>query len=64
MSHCAQKGAAARTLATYPVPDQAPLDDAPIAAIAQSTEMTIATRNAKHFEPLGVSTVNPWSHPE
>lgn len=54
----------ARILATYPVPDQAPLDDALIAAIAQSTGMTIATRNTRHFEPLGVSIVNPWSHPE
>jgi predicted nucleic acid-binding protein len=56
--------AAARTLATYPFPDQAPLDDALIAAIAQSNAMTIATRNTKHFEPLGASIVNPWSHPE
>lgn len=55
---------AARILATYPVPDQAPLDDALIAAIAQSNAMTIATRNTRHFEPLGVSIVNPWSHPE
>ena len=55
---------AARILASYPVPDQAPLDDALIAAIAQSTGMTIATRNTQHFEPLGVALVNPWSHPE
>ena len=55
---------AARILATYPVPDQAPLDDALITAIAQSTGMTIATRNTRHFEPLGVSIINPWSHPE
>ena len=55
---------AARIVATYPVPDQAPLDDALIAAIAQSTGMTVATRNTKHFEPLSVSIVNPWSHPE
>jgi len=55
---------AARILATYPVPDRAPLDDALIAAIAQSTGMTIATRNTRHFQPLGVSIVNPWSHPE
>ncbi|MCU0264169.1 MAG: type II toxin-antitoxin system VapC family toxin [Candidatus Nanopelagicales bacterium] len=55
---------AARILATYPVPDQAPLDDALIAAIAQSNAMTIATRNTRHFEPLGVSIVNPWNHPE
>jgi predicted nucleic acid-binding protein len=51
---------AARLLATYRVPDQAPLDDALIAAIAQSTGMAIATRNSKHFEPLGVSIINPW----
>ncbi len=53
--------AAARVLATYPDPDQAPLDDALIAAIAQSAAMTLATRNTKHFEPLGVKLVNPWS---
>jgi toxin FitB len=55
---------AARILATYPVPDQAPLDDALIAAVAHSTGLTIATRNTRHFQPLGVSIVNPWSHPE
>ena len=54
---------AARILAAYPVPDQAPLDDALIAAIAQSTGMTVATRNTKHFEPLGVSIINPWNQP-
>jgi len=26
--------------------------------------MTIATRNTKHFEPLGVSIINPWNQPE
>jgi toxin FitB len=55
---------AARILAAYPVPEQAPLDDALTATIAQSTGMTIATRNTKHFEPLGVSIINPWSEPE
>lgn len=55
---------AARILATYPIPDQAPLDDALIAAIAQSTDMTIATRNTRHFEPLGISIINPWKQPE
>ena len=54
---------AERILAIYPVPDEAALDDALIAAIAQSTGMTIATCNTKHFEPLGVSIINPWSHP-
>ncbi len=51
---------AARTLATYPVPDQAPLDDALIAAVAEAAEMTVVTRNVKHFEPLGVRCLNPW----
>jgi predicted nucleic acid-binding protein len=55
---------AARILAAYPVPDQAPLDDALIAAIAHSNGMTIATRNTKHFGPLGVSIFSPWNHPE
>ncbi len=51
---------AARILATYPVPDQAPLDDALIAAVAEATEMTVVTRNVRHFEPLGVRCLNPW----
>ena len=51
---------AARILATYRVPEHAPLDDAIIAAIAQAADMTIATRNTKHFEPLGVPCLNPW----
>lgn len=52
---------AARILATYRVPAHAPLDDALIAAVAQAAEMTIVTRNTRHFEPLGVVCVNPWS---
>lgn len=53
--------AAARVLATYRVPEHAPLDDALIAAIAQANEgMTVATRNTRHFEPLGVPCINPW----
>ncbi|MGB5951487.1 MAG: hypothetical protein WBG57_03105 [Ornithinimicrobium sp.] len=44
----------ARILATYRGPEHAPFDDALIAAVADSAEMTIATRNTKHFEPLGV----------
>jgi predicted nucleic acid-binding protein len=51
---------AARVLATYRVPEHAPLDDALIAAIAEAATMTIATRNTKHFEPLGVRCINPW----
>jgi toxin FitB len=51
---------AARILAAYRVPEYAPFDDALIAAVAEATGMTIATRNTKHFEPLGVSCLNPW----
>lgn len=51
---------AARVLAAYRVPDQAPLDDALIAAIADARQMTVVTRNTTHFEPLGVRCVNPW----
>lgn len=51
---------AARILATYRVPEHAPFDDALIAAIAQASDMTVATRNTKHFEPLGVPCLNPW----
>lgn len=51
---------AARIIATYRVPERAPFDDALIAAVAQSTDMTVATRNTQHFEPLGVPCINPW----
>jgi predicted nucleic acid-binding protein len=51
---------AARILAAYRVPEHAPFDDALIAAVAQSAEMTVATRNTKHFDPLGVPCLNPW----
>lgn len=52
--------AAARALATYRVPEHAPLDDALIAAVAQANDLTLVTRNIKHFEPLGVRLLNPW----
>lgn len=52
--------AAARILSAYRVLEHAPFDDALIAAIAQSAEMTVATRNTKHIEPLGVPCLNPW----
>lgn len=51
---------AARILATYRVPEHAPLDDALIAAVAQSAQMTVVTRNTRHFEPLGVTFLDPW----
>jgi predicted nucleic acid-binding protein len=51
---------AARILATYRVPEHAPLDDALIASVAESADMAVATRNVRHFEPLGVPCLNPW----
>jgi predicted nucleic acid-binding protein len=51
---------AARVLASYRVPEHAPLDDALIAAVAQSAGMTVATRNRRHFEPLVAQCVDPW----
>lgn len=53
--------AAARVLATYRVPEHAPLDDALIAAVAQANDLVVATRNGKHFEPLGVQLLDPWA---
>ncbi|GAA4173154.1 type II toxin-antitoxin system VapC family toxin [Gryllotalpicola koreensis] len=52
--------AAARVLAGWPVPEGAPMDDALIAAVAAANDLTMATRNLKHVEPLGVPLVNPW----
>ena len=51
---------AARILAAYRVPEHAPFDDALIAAVAEAAEMTVVTRNARHFEPLGVPCLDPW----
>mgnify|MGYP002397697945 FL=1 len=51
---------AARILAGYPVPEHAPLDDALIAAVAESNGMVVVTRNIRHFELFGVRSINPW----
>jgi toxin FitB len=37
------------------------LEDLLIGATALSRGMTLATRNTSHFEPLGVSMVNPFA---
>ncbi|MDQ6523649.1 PIN domain-containing protein [Nocardioides sp. LHD-245] len=55
--------AAARILSTYRVPEHAPLDDALIAAVAQAADMTVVTGNTRHFEPLGVTCLDPWQPP-
>jgi predicted nucleic acid-binding protein len=51
---------AARVLADYRVPEQAPLDDALIAAVARANGLVVVTGNLRHFEPLGVDLLNPW----
>lgn len=50
----------ARILATYRVPEHAPLDDALIASVAQAADATVVTRSGRHFEPLGVAWLDPW----
>ncbi len=37
-----------------------PVLDGQIAAIACAQDATVSTRNVKHFEPTGVSVINPW----
>lgn len=51
---------AARVLAAYRVPEHAPYGDALIAAVADATDKIVVTRNARHFEPLGVRCLDPW----
>lgn len=52
---------AARILAAYRVPEHAPYDDALLAAVAQATGKIVVTRNTRHFEPLGVQCLDPWT---
>ncbi|ACZ30556.1 PilT protein domain protein [Xylanimonas cellulosilytica DSM 15894] len=51
---------AARVYGRYPVPEDAPSDDAHIAAVAEAHGLIVVTRNVKHYEPLGVRDVNPF----
>lgn len=51
---------AARVLATYRVPEHAPYADAVIAAVAESTDKVVVSRNSRHFQPLGVRCLDPW----
>ncbi|MDR5699592.1 type II toxin-antitoxin system VapC family toxin [Agromyces aerolatus] len=43
------------------VPDPKPSTDALIAATAMVHGLTVVTRNARDFTPLGVPVLNPWS---
>ncbi|MCL2465697.1 MAG: type II toxin-antitoxin system VapC family toxin [Micrococcales bacterium] len=51
---------AARIYGRYPVPENAPANDALIAAVAEANGMTVVTRNVRHFAPLGVRCLNPF----
>ncbi|WP_433661379.1 type II toxin-antitoxin system VapC family toxin [Nocardia sp. CA-128927] len=52
--------AVARRSAGLHVPNTRPFRDALIAATALVHGMTVATRNARDFEPTGVSILDPW----
>lgn len=42
------------------VPDPMDTEDALIASTALVHDLTVVTRNIKHFERTGVRTLNPW----
>lgn len=39
-----------------------PILDGQIAAIARARSARLATRNVRHFEPIGLTVVNPWKN--
>jgi toxin FitB len=55
--------AIARRCAALHVPDPRPERDALIAATALVHGLTVVTRNAADFEPMGVKLLNPWVVP-
>lgn len=55
--------AIAQRCAALHVPDPRADRDALIAATALVHGMTVVTRNAQDFEPLGVALLNPWQMP-
>jgi predicted nucleic acid-binding protein len=52
--------AVAETAGALHVPDPKPQLDALIAATAIVHRLTVVTRNAADFEPMGVAIVDPW----
>lgn len=45
---------------TLPTANKRPTLDAMIAATALERQLKVVTRNIAHFEPLGVSCLDPW----
>lgn len=54
--------AVARRAAKLHVPDPQPINDALIAATALAHGMTLATRNIRDFNGMGVQLLNPWDN--
>ena len=54
--------AVASVCARLHVPNPQPPNDALIAATALVHDLTVATRNVKDFEPLGVRVFDPWDY--
>lgn len=53
--------AVALRCAALHVPDPRPAHDAAIAATALEHGLTVVTRNARDFAPMGVPYFNPWA---
>ena len=51
----------AQRTALLHVPDPRPAQDALIAGTAVVHDLTVVTRNVKHFKPMGVRVINPFT---